>query len=448
MQKKKNQQYSNFLARLFPLKEGQISARNITIQVTDACNLRCTYCYQINKKTNVIPFQYATKFLDSILNGQYDNYCDYTNAQGIILQFIGGQPFLQVDLIDKITDYFINRLIELNHPWLERFKISICSNGTLYFQQNVQKFIAKHLNHLSFNISIDGNKKLHDSCRIFPDGSGSYDVAIAAVKHYKEHFGRQMGSKMTLAPQNIEYTYQAVVSLIENGYTDINLNCVFEQGWTVQHSKVLYKQLKQLSNYVFEHNLEDTVDISMFSENSFNPMLETQNSNWCGGTGSMLAIDYKGDLYPCIRYMQSSLGDDVKPLIIGNVNTGILVTDEQKQIKSCMDCVTRRSQSTDECFYCDIASGCAWCSGYNYQCFGTVNKRATYICIMHKARALANAYYWNMYHLLKCDNIRFKIYLKDEQSLKIIDKEELQLLHLMENTSVVTGKKENEQNNT
>ena len=58
------------------------------------------------------------------------------------------------------------------------------SNGILYFEPEVQKFIDKHSTHLSMSISIDGNKELHDSCRVLPDGSGSYDIAMKGVKHY------------------------------------------------------------------------------------------------------------------------------------------------------------------------------------------------------------------------------------------------------------------------
>jgi sulfatase maturation enzyme AslB (radical SAM superfamily) len=31
-------------------------------------------------------------------------------------------------------------------------------------------------------ISIDGNKQLHDTCRVDINGNGSYDIAIASVK--------------------------------------------------------------------------------------------------------------------------------------------------------------------------------------------------------------------------------------------------------------------------
>ena len=44
-----------------------------------------------------------------------------------------------------------------------------------------------------------------------------------------------MGSKMTLAPQNIEYTFDALENLISLGYTQIFANCVYEEGWENKH---------------------------------------------------------------------------------------------------------------------------------------------------------------------------------------------------------------------
>ena len=80
---------------------------------------------------------------------------------------------------------------------------------------------------------------------------------------------------------------------------------------------------------------------------------------------------------------------------MGNLTTGYLTTQKDKENNAIISNITRRSQSTDECFYCPIAKGCSWCSAHNYEVFGTPNKRTTYICCMHKARALANVYYWN-----------------------------------------------------
>lgn len=70
---------------------------------------------------------------------------------------------------------------------------------------------------------------MHDSARLFPDGSGSYDIAMAGVKDYIAK-GGVMGSKITLSPYNITKTFDAVKDIIENGYEDININCVYEKG--------------------------------------------------------------------------------------------------------------------------------------------------------------------------------------------------------------------------
>jgi sulfatase maturation enzyme AslB (radical SAM superfamily) len=173
-------------------------------------------------------------------------------------------------------------------------------------------------------ITVDGHKELHDACRVFPDGKGSYDIAIAAVHHYAEVYHGGMSSKVTLAPANIQHTYEALKHLIEEGYTSIHCNCVFEKGWTLEHATCLYYELKKIADYILDNNLADTHSISMFAPHGFHPMSIEDNTNWCGGNGQMIAVDYKGDIYPCLRYMESSLGNEVPPIIIGNVETGIM----------------------------------------------------------------------------------------------------------------------------
>ena len=434
------EQYQDMISRFYPFpynrekETNKIQTANVTFQVTDACNLRCTYCYQINKGTHSMPFEVAQKFIDMLLKNDENTqqYLDTKTCDAIVIEFIGGEPFLEVDLMDQIMEYFIKRLIETDHPWQYNWRISISSNGTLYFEPKVQAFIKKWMEHLSFNISIDGNKQLHDACRIFPDGTGSYDNAIAAVRHYVDVLGGKMGSKMTLSPANVMYTFDAVKGLIEQGYKEINLNCVFEKGWEEKDATILYKQLEQLSDYILENNLEDELYISMYEENLFHPKDKNDTQNWCGGNGAMISVDWKGDIYPCIRYMESSLGNNIQPIIIGNVNDGIMTNAKCRNCIMTLKGVNRINQSTEECINCPIAEGCAWCQAYNYQDSGDFHHRATYICIMHKARALANCYFWNLYYWKHNENIRFKLWLSDEECLKIISQEELDLLKALQ----------------
>ena len=436
---RKTEQYQDMIARLFPnpnLKEGEMGTKTVTFQVTDDCNLACTYCYQHNKGKHTLPFEVAQAFIEMLLEKDNENtkqHFDTWNSTAVVIEFIGGEPLLEIDLIDKISDYFVKRMIETDHPWAKLHRFSICSNGLLYFDPKVQRYIQKHLTELSFSISIDGNKELHDSCRIQPNGMGSYDIAMAGVRHYIDVLHGEMGSKMTLAPNNICYLYDAAVSLIENGYKEINLNCVYEEGWTVEHAKIMYDQLKKLADYIIDNDLFEEVYLSIFEENFFRPKPLDDTKCWCGGSSnSMIAIDWKGDIFTCIRFMESSLGDNADPIRIGSVYDGFLPTEKDKQIYNCLRCTDRINSSPEECLCCPIAEGCSDCTAYNYELYGLPIKRATFICVMHKARALANSYFWNKGYICTEQNKRMKIWLPDDDALAIIDQDELDYLHALE----------------
>ena len=336
---------------------------------------------------------------------------------------------MEIELIEQITEYLLEQMITLNHSWLYKSKISICSNGILYNTPKVQQYFNKYDDFISFCISIDGNKEVHDKCRIDLQGNGTYDRAIAAVKLYRKQFGKNCPTKMTLAPNNIQYLSQAIFNLIKEDYKEIHLNCIHESGWNLTHSKIMYQQLKIVADYLINNNLYNKIFISLFNEDLFQPMNENDNENYCGGVIknnilSMMAINGTGKIYPCIRYMNSSLNEKQPEISIGNIEYGLLSNKIEQQNYNLISNITRRSQSTDKCFYCPIGQGCAWCSGFNYEEFGTPNKRTTYICIMHQAEALANVYYWNkLYQYLHIDK-KFKMYIPKEWALNIIDEKE------------------------
>lgn len=129
----------------------------------------------------------------------------------------------------------------------------------------------------------------------------------------------------------------------------------------------------------------------------------SQNENWCG-TGKMLAVDAAGNFYPCTRFAQYSLRNK-KAWIIGNVYDGL----DKNKLRPFLT-LDRCTQSPRECIDCEVAEGCAWCQGENYDAAdtNTIYQRSTAICKMHKARVRANNYYWNkLYRKLesedKCD---------------------------------------------
>ena len=394
-----NRSYSDYVTRLYRdthpiiMEIGGNHVLNVTLQVTDDCNMNCSYCYQHSKGHNRMTFETATQFIDMLLacDARAKGYLNADKALGIVLDFIGGEPFLEIDLIYRISLYFLKELFRRKHHWLEVFVFSATSNGLNYFDEAVQKYITGFGGLVSVGITVDGNKELHDMCRVDLSGKGTYDRAIAAALDFRSHGGDR--TKITLSPPNVSYLKDAVIDLIEKGYHGIHANCAFEEGWTVEHARILYRQLVELTDWIESKGLLNTINLSLLDKNHCKPLDPAENRNWCGGNGLMAAVSPDGRIFPCLRFMESSLGDNVEAYSIGDIHHGIGATDTEVRRIDMLREITRRSQSTDECFHCPIASGCAWCTAYNYEVFGTPNARATFICIMHKARALATAYY-------------------------------------------------------
>ena len=241
-------------------------------------------CYQFAKSEMRMSFDTARTFIDHLLNDDY-GYLNRYNSPALIMEFIGGEPLLEIKLIRQIYEYFLSECYRLNHPWFLLHRLSICSNGMQYFDKEVQSFFKDYSSQISFNISIDGNKELHDSCRIQPNGEGSYDIDITALNHYNKHFNPERNSKMTLAPSNIKYLFESVKDFIDHDMNIINLNCVFEEGWTATHATEEYYQLKQLSDYIIENDLEH-IYLSIFNERQEGPYDKTHDGNSCFAAGT------------------------------------------------------------------------------------------------------------------------------------------------------------------
>ena len=395
-------------------------------------------CYQFNKTPMRMSFDTAKTFIDNLLTDQY-GYINRYNSPAIIIEFIGGEPLLEIKLTRKIYEYFLERCYELNHPWFTLHRVSICSNGLQYFDEEVQDFFKEYSSQISFNISIDGNKELHDACRIQPNGEGSYDVDITALNHYNKHYTSERNSKMTLAPSNIKYLFDSVVDFIKNGMTCININCIFEEGWNQETALEEYNQLKKLADYLLDNNLEHLY-IAIFNERQEDMFNKYNDSPNCGGSGSMLSLRPNGQFYPCIRYMPTSVGNDVKDLCIGDIEHGIVGREQDSEILQMMDRITRRSYTNDICFECPLSNDCGNCTALGHTVFGTPNKRTTFVCIQMIAEHLANVYYWNR-NLLKHPEYDLPVrknVVPDEWALLIINEEELNNLKLLECMAIIS----------
>lgn len=427
--------HSDIMARLYgrALKDNWDRAcRNITIQVTEACNASCTYCYQKKKSPKRMTWEVGKAIVDYLFRMWDEDKPEAfisKDTKSLVLDFIGGEPLLEIGLIDRICDYFWHEAARRKGClWGDTFRISMISNGLLYFGKPVQVFLTKYRSRLSFAITIDGPKEMHDACRVLPDGTGTWASANAAQKHFHNTFGGYLGTKVTIAPENLTYLHTTFRYFAENGYEEFHANPVFEHEWTLEEAREYYYELRDISDDMLSQTKYGEIETSLFDNRFFCPIPETDLGNWCGGTGMMMAFDPDGKAFPCLRYMESSLNGEQEPLCIGDCYTGAYFKQEHKDIRAWLEAMNRRTSCDDECFYCPIAKGCASCAAWNYQKYGTPDKKDKGICWMHRARCLANAYYWNRKWSIDGITKRMPILLEPEHAIRIVGEEEYNVL--------------------
>ena len=377
------------------------TAKNITFIVTKDCQLACKYCYLVGKnETERMTWETAKAAIDYILDHEEDRNF---KQESVVFDFIGGEPFLEIDLIDKICDYIKSEMFRRNHHWFNSYRFSFSTNGINYDSEKVQKFIEKNRTHLSIGITIDGTKRKHDLNRVYKGSEkGSYDDVVRNIPLWTKQFP-EAGTKVTISSADLPYICESVLHLYDLGIKQVNINCVFEDVWKEGDDQLFEEQLTELADKIIDGGKYEENACSFFSENMGKPLdCKLQNNNWCGA-GRMLAVDAAGNFYPCTRFAQYSLRDK-EAWIIGNTKDGI---DENK-LRPFLT-LDRCTQSTEECKDCEVAEGCAWCQGENYDAAKThtVFERATAICKMHKARVRANNYYWNkLYRKLELEGKR------------------------------------------
>ncbi len=358
-------------------------AKTVTFVVTEDCQLRCRYCYLVGKNSrNRMGFDVARRSIDYIMENR-----DLFPERSIVWDFIGGEPFLEIDLMEEICGYVTKKLSDERHPWRDSHRFSVTTNGILYGTDKVQDFIRRYRPHLSVGVTIDGTPRKHNMHRVYPSGKGSYDDTARNIPLWLEQFP-VASTKVTVASDDLPYVKESVLHLYSIGIRHISINVVFEDVWKEGDDAVLEEQLVALADFIIAEELYREHTCSFFSESIGRPRRD--NNNWCGA-GRMLAIDHRGDFYPCHRFTPFSLANRKFPPL-GNCFDGI----DRNRLRPFLS-LDLVSQSPRECIDCPVATGCAWCQGANFDCArtDTIYERATHLCRMHRARVRANNYYWH-----------------------------------------------------
>ena len=324
-------------------------ARDITFQITSACNLRCSYCYEHHKCSEDMNIETAKRIIDSIFDTYEADNDPFINrdTKAIVLDFIGGEPLLKAKLIEEICDYWFAEGIRREIPIIPFTRISFATNGMLWFSEESQHLIKKYHEYMSLSVSIDGIKELHDMHRVDKNGNGSFDTAFRAFQDGKQY--NWYNSKMTFVPESFQYICDSVKMMIDEGCVDIFCNYAYEPVYTKEQAKALFTELRKLADYLVTEKKD--VFVSILDDEIGEQYKD--DKNYCGGTGDMLSYAPDGKAYPCVRYAPISVG---KEKVIMNLD---FLKNASRNITvhfSAMDCETGKDLTQSSLFRIQVGS--------------------------------------------------------------------------------------------
>jgi uncharacterized protein len=141
------------------------------IMATD-CNLRCKYCYAdagtYHKQKGAMDFAVGKAAVDFLIRKS-------RRSKEIALCFFGGEPLLNFPCIERIVRHAEEQAAQSQ----KECSFSVTTNGTLLTVE-MARFFEQHK--FGYVISLDGDERLNDSNRIFPNGSGSYGVVVKRLR--------------------------------------------------------------------------------------------------------------------------------------------------------------------------------------------------------------------------------------------------------------------------
>lgn len=165
------------------------SLPSITLELTDACNMRCVYCAYSGGYTENRVHGNTCMSIDvarAAIDFFHDRAHPIDDKRNIGLY--GGEPLLAFGVLKDCVLY----ARQMPDFTVDNLRIGVTTNGTLLTEEMIGFFID---NRVSLTISIDGPQSEHDRFRVLKNGKGTFDTVFSNVKkihqmapdYFREH---------------------------------------------------------------------------------------------------------------------------------------------------------------------------------------------------------------------------------------------------------------------
>ncbi|MCX7923055.1 MAG: Cys-rich peptide radical SAM maturase CcpM [Clostridia bacterium] len=293
--------------------------RKITLQLTQQCNFRCSYCVysdnnfnrdHSNKRMNI---DTAKKAIDFLINHS-------RSSPEVNISFYGGEPLLEFEMIKECIDY-AEKLGEGKNIFY-----SLTSNGSLLNDEIIEYFIRHQV---QLMISLDGPKEINDKNRVFAgNGCGTYDKVfegINLIKNKYPEYYKNIQFSTVIDPEvdlNCSKSFFSSEDIFEDktlyaGFLDdktAKQKAVVAEDFQIKWEYETFKMLLSMCNRLDEKCTSKLVyrlrqDMEKCTK-GFNSNIDCLNENDhpsgpCIPGQIRLFIDADGNFYPCEKVVET-----------------------------------------------------------------------------------------------------------------------------------------------
>jgi uncharacterized protein len=337
------------LARLDDADHTVPSLSGLSLQVTDACNLACSYCYFRDKEPITISPAVVTRAFELL---------ERESAPGTAwhINLFGGEPTLFPGLIDQIAGDARRRASRQGRS----LTFSMTTNGTRFDDEMLSIVKAYDISTL---LSLDGNKKTHDAFRTYHNDKGSFDDIVKNLGRLRSAKGFSV--RMTISVRSLPYLSESIRDLVELGIDSIATSVVAEDVWTEAEYDQFGDEWLKVAALLLHHRLRGkTLRIKDLSAGEGIERQCASTSDFgCGAATSFLFVDARGDLYPCHRY--PGYFNKSPRVRLGSVFTGVDLQARSRYVAANRTAAKRGCGSfvhltlaSGTCRQCGIVSAC------------------------------------------------------------------------------------------
>ena len=340
------------------------SMKQLTLQVTQQCNLRCEYCaysgiYNNNRKhsNKRMNFETAKKAIDFFLEHT-------SNTSNIIIGFYGGEPLLEFNLIKQCVTY-VEQIVEG-----KKVLFNMTTNGTL-LTDDIIEFMANHNIHIS--ISLDGSKEEHDKSRKFRNGNGSFDTIIENIKKIREKYPSYEKNISIMTTVNPHMDLGCVLNYFSTdeilnkhdiifntmNASGLNNSLEYNDDYYVIRNYEYMKLLLALTGKINMNHVSPLVRKSISltkrrqeaiqKHSEISPIMH--HNGPCLPGARKLFVRYDGALFPCER-----VNETLDYFCIGNLDDGINLSQAKRILNI-------GKVNEEECKNCWAIRHCSICAG-------------------------------------------------------------------------------------